>query len=109
MGYLTMFRRDDGDNCGSGGGDTTRFGVRIASVFVILVGSMFGAFFPVLARRSRWLSPLVPKGVFDFAKYFGSGVIVSIGALYIFCNNCDPIRLFLDCYRVYPPARPCAR
>ena len=73
-----LFSRDDGDdvNCGSGGGDTTREGVRIASVFIVMVGSMFGAFFPVLSRRSRWLAPLVPKAVFDFAKYFGSGVIV---------------------------------
>ena len=73
-----LIGRDDDDdvNCGSGGGDTSTTGVRIASVFIILVGSMFGAFFPVLSRRSRWLAPLVPKAVFDFAKYFGSGVIV---------------------------------
>lgn len=74
-----MFRRDDGDdvNCGTGGGDTTKFGLRVASVFIVMVGSMFGAFFPVLTRRTKWLAPRVPKGVFDFAKYFGSGVIVS--------------------------------
>jgi solute carrier family 39 (zinc transporter), member 1/2/3 len=72
-----MARDDDSDvNCGSGGGSTGSMGLRIASVFIILVGSMFGALFPVLARRTRWLAPLIPKGVFDFAKYFGSGVIV---------------------------------
>lgn len=64
------------ENCGSGGGDDSNLHLRIASIFVILVGSMFGALFPVLARRTRWLSAAVPKGVFDAAKYFGSGVIV---------------------------------
>lgn len=76
--YMAQFvNRDDSADCGSGGGDTGSTGLRIASVFIIMTGSMFGALFPVLARRTRWLSPMVPKGVFDFAKYFGSGVIVS--------------------------------
>ena len=68
---------DDDVNCGTGGGDTGSTGLRIASVFIVMIGSMMGALFPVLARRTRWLSPHVPKGVFEFAKYFGSGVIVS--------------------------------
>ena len=78
-------------NCGSGGGADTFHGLRIASVFIILVGSTCGALFPVLAKRSSWLH--VPKPIFEyaydptpitdanpsfsFAKYFGSGVIVS--------------------------------
>ena len=70
-----LLARDDGDvDCSPGGGDTGSTGLRIASVFIILVGSMFGALFPVLSRRMKWLQ--VPKGLFDFAKYFGSGVIV---------------------------------
>ena len=73
-----LARDDDSDvNCGTGGGDTGSTGLRIASVFIILVGSMFGGLFPVLAKRTRWLAPHVPRGVFDFAKFFGSGVIVS--------------------------------
>ena len=66
---------DTGDD--STGSLDDLLGLRIASVFIILVGSMFGALFPVLAKRTRWLAPRIPKGVFDFAKYFGSGVIVS--------------------------------
>ena len=50
------------------------FGLRVASVFIILVGSCSGALFPVVARRTTWLN--VPTQVYDFAKYFGSGVIV---------------------------------
>lgn len=73
------------------------FGLRVASIFIILIGSTFGALFPVVAKRSTWLH--VPKSIFEyvlflvfffkfrslmdfcligsFAKYFGSGVIVS--------------------------------
>jgi len=82
---------DDTFNCGSGGGADTYFSLRVASIFIILIGSSCGALFPVLAKRSSWLH--VPKGVFEyvgfvsdflsltdtagsFAKYFGSGVIV---------------------------------
>ncbi|KDR76830.1 hypothetical protein GALMADRAFT_139699 [Galerina marginata CBS 339.88] len=54
--------------------DDTPTGLRIASVFIIALGSLMGALFPVLAARSKWLH--VPPAVFDFAKYFGSGVIV---------------------------------
>ena len=50
--------------CGSGGGDDSSFGLRIASVFIILVGSTSGALFPVLAKRSSWLN--VPKPIFEF-------------------------------------------
>lgn len=79
-------------NCGSGGGADTSFRLRIASIFIILIGSTSGALFPVLANRSTWLH--IPKPIFEcvfksfimlvfhihvvisFAKYFGSGVIV---------------------------------
>ncbi|KIY69507.1 ZIP-like iron-zinc transporter [Cylindrobasidium torrendii FP15055 ss-10] len=68
-------------NCGSGGGADTYFGLRVASIFIILVGSTAGALFPVLARRTRWLH--VPKPVFDFAKYFGSGVIIATSLIHL--------------------------
>lgn len=51
-------------DCGSGGGADTSFRIRIASVFVILVGSTSGALFPVLAKRSSWLR--VPQPIFEF-------------------------------------------
>ncbi|KAK7687619.1 hypothetical protein QCA50_008833 [Cerrena zonata] len=78
-------RRDDPEdvNCGPGGGSDDLFGLRVASIFIILIGSMFGALFPVLARRSRWLSSRIPRGVFDFAKYFGSGVIIATAFIHL--------------------------
>lgn len=69
---------DEELNCGSGGGDNTDTGLRVASLFVILITSLLGALFPVLARRTKWLSRRIPTYVFDTAKYFGSGVIVRI-------------------------------
>ena len=48
----SLHRRADEEeeevNCGEGGGDDAYLGLRIASVFIILVGSTFGALFPVL-------------------------------------------------------------
>jgi len=71
----------DSSNCGSGGGATTYPQLRIASVFIILIGSMSGALFPVLAERSQFIH--VPKGVFNFAKYFGSGVIIATAFIHL--------------------------
>ncbi|KAG6337374.1 hypothetical protein ID866_1697 [Astraeus odoratus] len=68
-------------NCGSGGGANTYTGLRIASIFVILVGSATGALFPVLAKRSSWLH--VPRIVYDTAKYFGSGVIIATAFIHL--------------------------
>jgi len=71
----------DAPNCGSGGGSDTHFHLRIASVFIILTGSMSGALFPVLAKRTSRLH--VPEAVFDFAKYFGSGVIIATAFIHL--------------------------
>ncbi len=59
---------DQQPNCGSGGGADTWFGLRVASVFIILVGSIGGALFPVLIKNSTWLH--VPKSVFEFVFFF---------------------------------------
>ncbi|KAL5443985.1 hypothetical protein PMIN07_000227 [Paraphaeosphaeria minitans] len=58
-----------------------RMGLRISSIFVILVTSMFGAVFPVFARRNRAVA--VPETVFFIAKYFGSGVIVATAFVHL--------------------------
>ncbi|KAN0088666.1 Zinc/iron permease [Tylopilus felleus] len=68
-------------DCSNGGGADTYFSLRIASVFVILATSTFGAFFPVIAKRSKWMK--VPNRVFEFAKYFGSGVIVATAFIHL--------------------------
>ncbi|KAK0217742.1 Zinc/iron permease [Armillaria fumosa] len=103
---MHILTRDDDDapNCGSGGGADTYFGLRVASIFIILVGSTFGALFPVLAKNSSWLH--VPKSVFDFAKYFGSGVIIATAFIHLLSPALDA--LSSDClapgWQVYPYA-----
>ncbi|KAJ4473600.1 Zinc/iron permease [Lentinula aciculospora] len=82
--------RDDADDCGSGGGADTFFGLRIASIFIILIGSMFGAVFPVIAMRySKYVQ--VPKGVFEFAKWFGSGVIIATAFIHLLSPAIDEL------------------
>ncbi|CCM04165.1 uncharacterized protein FIBRA_06327 [Fibroporia radiculosa] len=71
------------NDCGSGGGAQTYTGLRIASIFIILGTSMFGALFPVVARRVPWLRVHIPSTMFLIAKYFGSGVIVATAFIHL--------------------------
>ncbi|KAG5651620.1 hypothetical protein H0H81_008025 [Sphagnurus paluster] len=75
--------------CGPGGGADDFFGLRVASIFIILIGSCMGALFPVLAKRSSWLH--VPKAIFDFAKYFGSGVIIATAFIHLLSPGLDAL------------------
>ncbi|KAH7885879.1 ZIP-like iron-zinc transporter [Phlebopus sp. FC_14] len=76
-------------NCGSGGGADSYFQLRIASVFIILCGSSFGALFPVLAKKTTWLR--LPTAVFEFAKYFGSGVIIATAFIHLLSPALDEL------------------
>ncbi|KAJ7148397.1 ZIP-like iron-zinc transporter [Mycena crocata] len=77
------------DSCGSIRNPDTYLGLRVASVFIVLVCAMTGTLFPVLARRSKWLH--VPKAVFDFAKYFGSGVIIATAFIHLLSPGLDAL------------------
>lgn len=67
LGHVHLDEIAEELNCGSGGGDDSFFGLRVAAIFIILVGSTAGALFPVLAKRSSWLH--VPKGVFECVAF----------------------------------------
>ncbi|KAF7308272.1 hypothetical protein HMN09_00675200 [Mycena chlorophos] len=67
--------------CGNIDSGNSFLSLRVASVFIILLCGTSGALFPVLAARSKWLH--VPKGLFDFAKYFGSGVIIATAFIHL--------------------------
>ncbi|KAI9805610.1 MAG: hypothetical protein M1826_004758 [Phylliscum demangeonii] len=69
------------DGCDSGIGYDGRLGLRISSIFVILIGSLFGTLFPLLARRRG--GGFVPDWVFFGTKYFGSGVIVATAFIHL--------------------------
>ncbi|KAG8783394.1 high-affinity Zn(2+) transporter zrt1 [Serendipita sp. 411] len=53
--------------------------LRIAAIFIILISSAIGAFFPLFAKRSLRL----PRPVYEFAKYFGSGVIIATAFIHL--------------------------
>lgn len=69
------------DACDSSNGYDGRIGLRISSIFVILIGSLFGAVFPVLAKRLGGNG--IPSWAFFIAKYFGSGVIIATAFIHL--------------------------
>ncbi|KAF8217057.1 ZIP-like iron-zinc transporter [Mycena galopus ATCC 62051] len=77
------------DECTAVRNPNTYLQLRVASVFIVLVCATIGTLFPVLARRSTWLH--VPKGVFDFAKYFGSGVIIATAFIHLLSPGLDEL------------------
>lgn len=77
----TVLKRT-GDACQTGNEFDGRIGLRISSIFVILVGSAFGALFPVIARRFGGRGG-VPGWTFFIAKYFGSGVIIATAFIHL--------------------------
>ena len=61
--------------------DGEKMGARISAIFVILVSSAFGAFFPILSSKYSFIR--MPPWCFFIAKYFGSGVIVATGFIHL--------------------------
>ncbi|KAF9884301.1 hypothetical protein FE257_001879 [Aspergillus nanangensis] len=67
--------------CDTGNEYDGRMGLRISSIFVIMVGSMFGAVFPVMTRRYQ--NTKIAGWAFFIAKYFGSGVIIATAFIHL--------------------------
>ncbi|KAL8371180.1 hypothetical protein RB595_001159 [Gaeumannomyces hyphopodioides] len=57
--------------------------LRIASIFIILIGSLLGALFPIWLSRSRSSGVGFFKLAFFISKYFGAGVIVSTAFMHL--------------------------
>ncbi|KAF7369732.1 Zinc-regulated transporter 1 [Mycena venus] len=82
-------------------------GLRVAALFIILVSSTLGALLPVLlARRAQADSDKVPRAWLNFAKHFGSGIILGTAFIHLLApgiealgNPCLPPR-----WRKYPYA-----
>ncbi|KAJ7158306.1 ZIP-like iron-zinc transporter [Mycena crocata] len=66
--------------------------LRVAAICILLIGSTLAALLPVLARRSR-LSGLVlkPRAILDFAKYFGSGVIIGTAFIHLLAPGIEAL------------------
>lgn len=69
------------DTCDNGNDYNGQMGARISAVFVILVTSSFGSFFPILSSRYSFIK--LPWQAFFFVKYFGSGVIVATAFIHL--------------------------
>ncbi|EJP66869.1 ZIP zinc/iron transporter [Beauveria bassiana ARSEF 2860] len=61
--------------------DDTRRGLRIGSIFIILVASLIGALAPVLLARQTRMH--VPKFTFFVCKYVGTGVIIATAWMHL--------------------------
>ncbi|KAI5895244.1 ZIP zinc/iron transport family [Schizophyllum commune H4-8] len=94
----------EADECGVVAVADTHMHLRIAAIFIILVGATGGALFPVLAKRSRWLK--VPTSMFNFAKYFGSGVIIATAFIHLLAPGLEALEseCLSDAWHEYPYA-----
>lgn len=79
--FVELFIRDE-DTCSAGNEyNGEYYGARISAVFVVLVASALGSFFPVLS--SRYSSIRMPPVCFFVAKFFGSGVIIATAFIHL--------------------------
>jgi zinc transporter 1/2/3 len=91
-----LLARDDGADaasvpeCEVSPSSTDYWGLRIASIFIIFIGSAIGALLPVfLARTARMR---VPRLCFFVAKYFGTGVILATAWMHLLSPAADNLR-----------------
>lgn len=92
------------DSCDNGNDYNGLLGARISAVFVILVASSFGAFFPILSSRYSFIR--MPAWTFFIAKYFGSGVIVATAFIHLLqpANEALSDECLGEAWQVYPYA-----
>ncbi|CAO1637464.1 unnamed protein product [Sympodiomycopsis kandeliae] len=76
--------RDEAFDASSGS-----IGLRVGAIFIILASSLFTTMFPIVTHRVPRLS--VPGAVFDFAKYFGSGVIIATAFMHLLEPGADEL------------------
>ncbi|KAI1393383.1 ZIP zinc/iron transport family [Hypoxylon trugodes] len=77
-------------DCDTGNEYDGRMGVRISSIFVILVGSLIGAVLPVVLARGTKMK--VNGTAFFIAKYFGSGVIIGTAFMHLLSPAFDALK-----------------
>jgi solute carrier family 39 (zinc transporter), member 1/2/3 len=63
--------------------------LRLGAIFIILVTSACTTLFPVITRRIPRCS--IPTPVFNFAKYFGSGVIIATAFLHLLAPGVEEL------------------
>ncbi|KAK3384252.1 Zinc/iron permease [Lasiosphaeria ovina] len=67
-------------------------GIHVLGLFLVLIFSIFGAGFPVVAKKVKWIK--VPTRVFFICKHFGTGVLIATAFVHLlptaFGNLMDP-------------------
>ncbi|CDO93984.1 unnamed protein product [Kluyveromyces dobzhanskii CBS 2104] len=58
-----------------------RDNMRVLALFIIMISSAMGAYFPILSSRFSFIR--LPDWCFFIAKFFGSGVIVATGFIHL--------------------------
>lgn len=71
----------DEEVCVGAKSEVDNLGVRIGAIFIILASSAFFTLLPIVTRRIPKLA--VPSAIYDFCKYFGSGVIIATGFIHL--------------------------
>ncbi|KAH3901980.1 related to Zinc-regulated transporter 2 [Saccharomycodes ludwigii] len=74
-------KRDDDDGCVPDNDYDGRDNLRVLALFIILISSAIGSFFPILSSRYSFIR--LPDWCFFIAKFFGSGVIVATGFIHL--------------------------
>ncbi|TEA15733.1 Zinc-regulated transporter 2 [Colletotrichum sidae] len=96
--------------CGGkkGGASEYDVGLHVAGLFLVLAFSIFGAGFPVVAKKVKWVK--VPPKVFFACKHFGTGVLIATAFVHLLptafgnlMNPCLP-DLFTEQYPPLPGA-----
>ncbi|WWC59370.1 uncharacterized protein I303_101922 [Kwoniella dejecticola CBS 10117] len=77
---------EDSDPCAIDNSDSHR-GLRIGAIFIILVTSLLGTLTPIVFRHSS----VIPTPVFEFAKFFGSGVIIATAFIHLLAPAWDEL------------------
>lgn len=82
------------------------FPLHVGAVFIVFFASIFGAGFPVVAKKVKWMK--IPPKVFFFCKHFGTGVLIATAFVHLlptaFASLTDPCLpdLFTDKYPAMP-------
>ncbi|CCV00285.1 unnamed protein product [Malassezia sympodialis ATCC 42132] len=95
---------DDEDVCVGAVNDVDNMGVRIGAIFVILVTTSLFTLFPIVTKRIPRLT--IPQFIYDFAKYFGSGVIIATAFIHLLEPAADELSqpCLGDAFQNYPMA-----
>ncbi|KAL4398835.1 zinc ion transmembrane transporter [Malassezia pachydermatis] len=92
------------ERCSGETNDVGHLGTRIGALFVILVTSAIFTLFPIVTKRVPRLA--IPGPIYDFAKYFGSGVIIATGFVHLLEPATDELSApcLNDNFQNYPMA-----